>query len=96
MAVSNVLLLPGTMDTVRALLGMLGDGGFYLDALATIARCLVAMLLALVLGFVLSVESYRHHIVRDILSLPVPEQCPGSGRLDYVLSNRIHQSADRT
>lgn len=70
-AVGSKLLLPSPVDTVTALLGMLGDSGFYLDALATIGRCLVAMLLALALGFLLSVESYRHRAVRDILSLPV-------------------------
>ena len=71
LAVGNTLLLPSPVDTIRALFGMLQDGTFYLDALATIARCIVAMLLALALGFILSVEAYRHRVMRDILSLPV-------------------------
>ena len=71
MVVGNTLLLPSPVDTIRALLGMLQDGTFYVDALSTTARCIVAMLLALALGFILSVEAYRHRTIRDILSLPV-------------------------
>ena len=71
MIVGSKLLLPSPVDTVVALVGMLGDSGFYIDVLATVLRCIVAMLIALALGFILALESYRHHMVRDILSLPV-------------------------
>lgn len=71
LAVGSKLILPSPIDTCLALLGLLQDGGFYVDALATIGRCILAMLLALVLGFVLSIESYRHKLVREVLSLPV-------------------------
>ena len=71
MTINSPLLLPGPLDTARALFDMLADGGFYMDALATIGRCLAAMILALVLGAVLSVAAYRWQVLRDILSLPV-------------------------
>ena len=69
--VGNTLLLPGPMDTVRALAALLVDGTFYMDALATIGRCLAAMVLALIAGTLLSICAYKWHWVRDILSLPV-------------------------
>ncbi len=71
MLVSSKLLLPTPIETVAALIGLLGDGGFYIDAAATIGRCIIAMLLSLVLGFALAIEAYRHKTVRDILSLPI-------------------------
>ncbi|MBQ0040940.1 MAG: ATP-binding cassette domain-containing protein [Clostridiales bacterium] len=69
--VGNTLLLPGPMDTVRALAALLVDGTFYMDALATIGRCLAAMVLALIAGTLLSICAYKWHWVRDVLSLPV-------------------------
>lgn len=71
MTVNSPLLLPGPLDTARALVELLADGGFYMDAIATIGRCLAAMILALILGAVLSVAAYRWQVIRDILSLPV-------------------------
>ena len=71
LVVGNALLLPGPIDTVKALMALLVDGKFYLDALATIGRCLAAMVLALIAGTLLSVCAYKWHWVRDILSLPV-------------------------
>lgn len=71
MVVGSNLLLPGPIDTAIALFGLLKDDGFYLDAAATIARCIVAIVLAVVLGFGLALSSYRHKIVRDVLALPV-------------------------
>lgn len=71
MAVKSSLLLPDPIDTLRAMIGLLTDGGFYLDALATIGRCIAAMILALVLGMLLSIAAYKWQVVRDVLSLPV-------------------------
>lgn len=71
LVVGNTLLLPGPIDTVKALMALLVDGKFYLDALATIGRCLAAMALALIAGTLLSICAYKWHWVRDILSLPV-------------------------
>lgn len=71
MVVGSKLLLPSPVDTVRALFALLADSQFYLDALATIGRCIVAIILAMVLGFILALASYRYRIVRDILSLPI-------------------------
>ena len=71
MLVGSRLILPSPIDTVMALFGLLRDGGFYIDAAATIGRCIIAMLLSLVLGFALAIEAYRHKTVRDILSLPI-------------------------
>lgn len=71
MTVNSPLLLPGPLDTARALVELLADGGFYMDAIATIGRCLAAMILALILGAVLSVAAYRWQVIRDILSLPI-------------------------
>lgn len=69
--VASKLLLPSPMDTVRGIFSLLGDSKFYLDATATIARCVVAIFLSLVFGAFLSVASYRNKLVRDILALPV-------------------------
>ena len=69
--VGNKLLLPSVADTARGIVKLLTDGKFYLDATATIARCVVAIFFSLVFGAFLSVASYRRKIVRDILALPV-------------------------
>lgn len=71
MIVGNKLLLPSMLDTSRGIVKLLTDGKFYLDATATIARCVVAIFFSLVFGAFLSVASYRRKIVRDILALPV-------------------------
>lgn len=69
--VASRLLLPSPLDTVRAVFSLLGDNKFYLDATATIARCVVAIFFSLIFGAFLSVVSYRRKIIRDILALPV-------------------------
>ncbi|MBR0374250.1 MAG: ATP-binding cassette domain-containing protein [Mogibacterium sp.] len=71
MAVSSPLLLPGPLDTIRGLVQLVQDPGYYHDIAATVVRCIAAILLALAFGFVLALASYRVRIVRDILSLPV-------------------------
>ena len=71
LVVGNTLLLPGPIDTLKALAALLVDSKFYLDALATIGRCLAAMALALIAGTLLSICAYKWHWARDILSLPV-------------------------
>ena len=71
MIVGSKLLLPSPVDTVRALFALLADSNFYFDALATIGRCIVAIILSLVLGFILALASYRNKFIRDILSLPI-------------------------
>lgn len=69
--VASRLLLPSPLDTVRGVFSLLGDNKFYLDATATIARCVVAIFFSLIFGAFLSVVSYRRKIIRDILALPV-------------------------
>ncbi len=71
MAVNSTLLLPSPLDTVKGLCMLLGDSGFYLDAAATIGRCIAAVLMALAAGVILAIASYMWELVRDILSLPI-------------------------
>lgn len=71
MAVSNTLTLPSPVDTVRALFALLADGKFYIDAAATIGRCVAAILMSLAFGFLLSLAAYRSRAIRDFLALPV-------------------------
>lgn len=67
----SALLLPGPYDTVRGLLVLLKAPSFYLDAGATIARCVISVALALFAGVLLALAAYRRSIIRDVLSLPV-------------------------
>lgn len=71
MAVSNTLTLPSTVDTIRALFALIADGKFYIDAAATIGRCVAAILMSLIFGFLLSLAAYRSRAIRDFLALPV-------------------------
>ena len=71
MIVDSPLLLPTPAMTVLSFVKLLGDGGFYLDALATIGRCALAIVLAVVFGALLSGMASKWQIVRDLLSLPV-------------------------
>ena len=71
MAVASKLLLPSPLDTLRGIFKLLVDSKFYLDATATIARCVVAIFFSLIFGAFLAVASYRRKIIRDILALPV-------------------------
>ncbi len=68
MLIAKPLLLPGPAQTVSSLIELLGDGGFYLDVLATLGRCAVAMLLALAAGLLLALASYRSSLIRSLLS----------------------------
>ena len=71
LAVGSALLLPGPVDVVAALGRLVAETQFYTDVAATVGRCLLAMLLAVVFGFLLALASYRWQLVRDVLSLPV-------------------------
>ena len=71
MIVASPLLLPSPAATAGSLIKLLGDGGFYLDALATIARCAIAIVMSLIAGTLLSLASYKWQVIRDVLSLPV-------------------------
>lgn len=71
MIVGNTLLLPSPLDTVKGLFTLLRDGMFYLDAVATIGRCVAAIGLALIFGMVLAIAAYRFRLIRDVLALPV-------------------------
>lgn len=71
MLVGSSLLLPGPWETARGLFALLADGKFYADVTATVGRCLLAILLSLAAGFLLSILAYRNRAIRDILSLPV-------------------------
>ena len=50
--VRNSLLLPSPAETLAALVALLGQKAFYLQAAWTIFRCLLAMLLSLAAGTV--------------------------------------------
>ena len=63
MIVNSKLLLPGPVDTVRALGGLVVQGSFYHDILATVWRCAAAIVLALAFGLVLALVSYRWRAV---------------------------------
>ena len=71
MIVNSPLLLPTPAMTALSFVKLLGDGGFYLDALATIGRCALAIVLAVAFGALLSGMASKWQIVRDLLSLPV-------------------------
>ncbi len=71
MLVGSPLLLPSPAKTALSFAKLLGDDGFYLDALATIGRCALAILLAVVFGALLSGMANKWQLVRDLLSLPV-------------------------
>ena len=71
MVVSSTLLLPTPIETLQALIRLLSDSTFYLDAGMTILRCMVAIVLALLFGLMLSILAYKNRLIRDVLALPV-------------------------
>ncbi|MBQ9961390.1 MAG: ATP-binding cassette domain-containing protein [Firmicutes bacterium] len=71
LSINNVLLLPGPLDTARALLGMLADTEFYMNAGWTVARSLLGMVFSFVTGAAAAWAAYRVKPLRTILALPV-------------------------
>ena len=69
--VDNPLLLPGPVDTLQALVSMAGEHVFYLNALWTIGRCLLAMVLSFCAGAAGAWGAYQWRPVRRLLALPV-------------------------
>lgn len=71
MAVSNSLLLPAPWQTAAALLELAGRGGFYLNILWTLMRCLSAMVLSFAIGAAAAFCAYKRPWLRSLLTLPV-------------------------
>lgn len=69
--VRNSLLLPSPAETLAALVALLGQKAFYLQAAWTIFRCLLAMLLSFAAGTVCAWLAYRRDWIRRLLALPV-------------------------
>lgn len=65
------LLLPGPADALRALLLLLKEKEFYLNAGWTIGRCLMVVALSFAAGVLASWAAYRFSWARRLLSLPV-------------------------
>ena len=70
-AAGSGLLLPGPVDTVRALAALAVTEDFYLNIAWTVFRCILAMGLSFGAGVIFAWCSYRCSTVRSILSLPV-------------------------
>lgn len=70
-AAGSGLLLPGPVDTVRALAELLVTGEFYLNIAWTVFRCIIAMGLSFGAGVIFAWCAYRCSAVRSLLSLPV-------------------------
>lgn len=68
---ASKLLLPGPLDAVVALGGLVKTGKFYMDIGLTTARCVIAMVLSFAAGIPAAALSHRHGAVRSVLSLPV-------------------------
>ena len=70
-AAGSGLLLPGPVDTVRALATLAVTGEFYLNIGWTVFRCVLAMVLSFGAGVLAAWFAGRSNAVRSILSLPV-------------------------
>ena len=68
LVVASDLLLPGPVTTAVALGGMLGEGKFYLNVLATLARVVISMALSFAVGMVLAWAAYRRDGIRVMLA----------------------------
>lgn len=69
--VKSSLLLPGPVETVKALLELAVTGHFWLDCGWTAVRCIVGMALSFAAGFYLARASFRSSTLRELLRLPV-------------------------
>ena len=67
----NPLLLPSPGETLSALWGLMTQKSFYLNALWTIFRCMLAMLLSFAAGACGAWLAYRRSWIRSLLALPV-------------------------
>ena len=70
-ATGSGLLLPGPVDTVRALAALAVTEDFYLNIAWTVFRCILAMGLSFGAGVIFAWCAYRCSAVRSLLSLPV-------------------------
>lgn len=71
MIVGREVIVPSPYHTFLSMVHLLGTEGFYLDASATIFRCLVGSALSFIAGVLTAVASYRIPFVRSLLSFPV-------------------------
>lgn len=70
-AAGSELLLPGPLQTLKALGQLVREAGFYIDAAWTVARCLIAMFLSFAVGIAAAWTAYKHRTAREFLKLPV-------------------------
>ncbi len=71
MLAGSELLLPSPVATLRAILRLAAEKNFYIDAGATLARCVIAMLLSFGAGMAAAFAAYKREWIRDFLKLPV-------------------------
>ncbi len=71
MLAGSELLLPSPVATMRAILRLAMEKSFYIDAGATLARCVIAMLLSFGVGMTAAFAAYKRERIRDFLKLPV-------------------------
>ncbi len=71
MLAGSELLLPSPVATMRAILRLAMEKSFYIDAGATLARCVIAMLLSFGAGMTAAFAAYKRERIRDFLKLPV-------------------------
>lgn len=69
--VGNSLLLPSVLETISALCTLVREPMFYLDAVWTLFRCILAILVSFVFGICLSWLAYKSKLIRDLMVLPV-------------------------
>lgn len=71
MIVNNPLLLPSITDSLKALIGFIGEGSFYLNCISTLLRTLASIILSYFLGIGIAWLAYRNENLERLLSLPV-------------------------
>ena len=69
--VGSDLILPGPHAVLMALLGLLGEGSFYLNVLWTVIRTLLGIVISFCAGVLFGALSHRNGIMREFLRLPV-------------------------
>ncbi len=70
-AVGSDLILPGPVSTVKALLGLVTEGGFWLDVLSTILRVSAGAFISLAAGSACAALASGNKAFRSFMKLPV-------------------------
>ena len=69
--VGSELILPGPHAALKALVGLLGTGDFYLNVLWTVLRTVLGIVISFGLGVLFAVLANRSEPLREFLRLPV-------------------------